>query len=419
MPCVAACRAGRSGGIDGRPRAGRARRQLEQRRAPGAARARGSRATASPSRAPPAPTAAARAPAPGRAPSSGSRPAACRTASCSSSTTISPGRASGAKTAERVPITTGASPLRARAPGAQPLRSVQPGVQHRERRAEALGEARHQLRRERDLRHQHQRLLAARARRAAIARRYTSVLPLPVTPCSRNGAKRPAAAAIASMARPCSGVGSGPAPRATWSARCAGPAATCERAVTQPRCSSSRRCSRQRGDSAASAAASAAASRRSSASTISRRRAARAGSGGSSPARAAALSVQRSSVAERVGAGAQRGRQRRGDHLAGRMVVVVGGPAQQLEQRRDRCTGASSMSAIAARSLAAGQRRTLVATLDQHADDPPTPERHPDSHARTAGGRRRRRAAPGSRTGAAAGRRRRAEDRRSSVGPLM
>ena len=33
--------------------------------------------------------------------------------SCSSSTTMRPGRASGAKMAERVPITTGADPLRA------------------------------------------------------------------------------------------------------------------------------------------------------------------------------------------------------------------------------------------------------------------------------------------------------------------
>ena len=47
------------------------------------------------------------------------------------------------------------------APGRQPLGVGQRGVQQRQRHGEALAEARHQLRRETDLRHQHQRALSA------------------------------------------------------------------------------------------------------------------------------------------------------------------------------------------------------------------------------------------------------------------
>ena len=62
-------------------------------------------------------------------------------------------------------------------------------MQHRDRHREALAKARHELRRESDLRHQHQRALAACAAQCSTACRYTSVLPLPVMPYSRKGAK--------------------------------------------------------------------------------------------------------------------------------------------------------------------------------------------------------------------------------------
>ncbi len=61
--------------------------------------------------------------------------------------------------AERVPMTMAASPLRAQ-PNRQPLAVVQPGVQHIYRRVEALAKAGDGLRRQADFRHQHQRLSA-------------------------------------------------------------------------------------------------------------------------------------------------------------------------------------------------------------------------------------------------------------------
>ena len=111
-------------------RPGRAADPLGQGEAPIAAgfrRAASSRATASPSRAGPARLRAGRARRPGRAPSSARLPAACTTASCSSSTTIRPSRGSGANTARRVPRTRSARPscaasqLRRRCAGVRPL----------------------------------------------------------------------------------------------------------------------------------------------------------------------------------------------------------------------------------------------------------------------------------------------------------
>ena len=60
-------------------------------------------------------------------------------------------------------------------------------MQHHDPAAEAVLEALEQLRRERDLGHEHQGLTrtpraTSSASAAAIACRYTSVLPLPVTP---------------------------------------------------------------------------------------------------------------------------------------------------------------------------------------------------------------------------------------------
>ena len=76
--------------------------------------------------------------------------------------TIRPASGSGRNTAERVPTTTRASPRAARRPGARALAVAQPRVQRVHRHAEARAEARQRLRGQADLRHQHQRLLAAR-----------------------------------------------------------------------------------------------------------------------------------------------------------------------------------------------------------------------------------------------------------------
>ena len=70
---------------------------------------------------------------------------------------MSPSSGTGANTAERVPSTRRAVAAEGAAPGDQPLMVGEPGVQHRHRRVEALAEPRHQLRRQPDLRHQHQR----------------------------------------------------------------------------------------------------------------------------------------------------------------------------------------------------------------------------------------------------------------------
>ena len=126
-------------------------------------RSRATRARASRSRARPERRRAARASARGRGPSSGIPPAACRKQSCSSSTTTRPSAGIGVKTAERVPITTGALPERAprarpraRAPSASEECSATTGAARRSRKRAD------ELRRQRDLRHQHERAAARR-----------------------------------------------------------------------------------------------------------------------------------------------------------------------------------------------------------------------------------------------------------------
>ena len=76
---------------------------------------------------------------------------------------MTPSDGTGAKTAERAPTTTGASPGRDPLALVAPLRLGQRRVQHRDAIAEALAEPAERLRRERDLRHEHDRA-AARAR---------------------------------------------------------------------------------------------------------------------------------------------------------------------------------------------------------------------------------------------------------------
>ena len=102
----------------------------------------------------------ARAAPPCRGRGSESRPAACRSRRVPRRPRSGPRRGSGANTAERVPISTPAWPLRGRQPGGQALGVGKAGVQHRHGGAEARPKARLGLRREADFRHQHQRLPA-------------------------------------------------------------------------------------------------------------------------------------------------------------------------------------------------------------------------------------------------------------------
>ena len=81
-------------------------------------------------------------------------------------------------------------------------RGVSARVEDRHLVAEAGAEARDELRRERDLGDEHDRAACRAARAAAMARRYTSVLPEPVTPWRRKVAARASASARADRARP-------------------------------------------------------------------------------------------------------------------------------------------------------------------------------------------------------------------------
>ena len=87
--------------------------------------------------------------------------------SCSSSTQIRPSPRTGAKIAERAPTTTRASPLAMRSRSSRRSASVSPEWMQRDARAEAGAEAPDRLRRQRDLRHEHDRAEAALERRAA------------------------------------------------------------------------------------------------------------------------------------------------------------------------------------------------------------------------------------------------------------
>ena len=82
-------------------------------------------------------------------------------ASCSSSTTTSPSRSTGAKIAERAPTTMRAAPDCDACTLVAPLGLRQPGVQNRDAIAEACAEPPDRLRRERDLRHEDDRREAA------------------------------------------------------------------------------------------------------------------------------------------------------------------------------------------------------------------------------------------------------------------
>ena len=97
-----------------------------------------------------------------------------------------------------------------------PLGLGEAGVEHRDAVAEARAEAAERLRRQRDLRHEHDRA-APRASAASHARMYTSVLPLPVAPCEENVAAAAReqlsmrASARSCVSESCSGGGLGAA----------------------------------------------------------------------------------------------------------------------------------------------------------------------------------------------------------------
>ena len=133
---------------------------------------------------------------------------------------IRPASGSGRNTAERVPTTTRASPrrqaaqVRARSPSDSPECRAWMGTPRRARnRLSSCGV--------RPISGTSTNACRSRDRQSLIAFRYTSVLPLPVTPSSRNGANPARAARIASTATCCSGCSKGPG-RGSGAARAAG-----------------------------------------------------------------------------------------------------------------------------------------------------------------------------------------------------
>ena len=101
---------------------------------------------------------------------------------------------SGEKTADRVPTTMSMSPRGCDATGRGARRPRGRCAAPPRASPNTSRNTRRDGRRQRNLRHQHQHLPAARATSAA-SRRYSSVLPLPVTPCSSatwNAPPRPA-----------------------------------------------------------------------------------------------------------------------------------------------------------------------------------------------------------------------------------
>ena len=99
-------------------------------------------------------------------------------------------RRAGADDDSRLPAVRRAPGIAAQAAGSAECMTTTPALK---RRAEALDE----LRRQRDFGHQHQHLAAAGPSAAAMTCKYTSVLPLPVTPYNRCAANRPSDAVIA------------------------------------------------------------------------------------------------------------------------------------------------------------------------------------------------------------------------------
>ena len=111
----------------------------------------------------------------------------------------------GANTADRVPTTTSTSPRRMRCHWSCRSPSDSAECWMATRSPKRVAQRGRDGGRQRDLGHQHQHAPAIGAHRRCASRRYTSVLPLPVTPCS---SATPKARAAASVAQPRAGRGS-------------------------------------------------------------------------------------------------------------------------------------------------------------------------------------------------------------------
>ena len=162
-----------------------------------------------------------------------------------------------------------------------------------------------------------------------MSRRYTSVLPLPVMPCSRNVPAVPRPAATAVTAACCPGSSSGPATRSV--------APPAERGVStsalamKPRASRARAASRQRAGALLELGRRGRAGRQQPEQGALLRRAARLAGG---PGRRARGRRQPAFLARRGRrTEAQRPGECGGEHRADRVVVVLRCPAEQLEQR--------------------------------------------------------------------------------------
>ena len=196
--------------------------------------------------------------------------------------------------------------------------------------AEAAPESIDELRRQRDFRHQHQRLAAVPRCAAAITRRYTSVLPLPVTPYSRCTANLPSVAVIARRLAICASV----------SGYLAGRTARHWRTLGAGR-RSSRRPSRAPpgllkcpGLNGSTSSATVAPSLRRQATRAAPAAAVRAWLGSANCRRPAAVRRPTPMAFARRLAAAQADRQRRRQDFPDGVVIVLGRPTQQVEGNR-------------------------------------------------------------------------------------
>ncbi len=252
-------------------------------------------------------------------------------------------------------------------------------MQHGERRIEARGEARDELRRQRDLGHQHQRLLAARHDRFDRAQVDLGLAAagdaVQQERCERCRAPR------RSRQWRCVARVSG-----SWPAVLAAPA-TAERGrqsiLSQP-CHPAALLEFPHVVAPAGRDRRGRPPRRGRAAQECDQVAQAAGPRGQRRQRAGARrGAQGPAFLGFVGAGpaAQRGGQCGGDHFAGRVTVVVRRPAQQLQQRgvEDGLLVDQPVGRLELRRRASPNDR---GSLDQHADDAATTERYPEADAR-------------------------------------
>ena len=162
---------------------------------------------------------------------------------------------------------------------------------------------------------------------AAMTRRYTSVLPLPVTPYSRCAANLPSVAVIASTTCDCASVRVTSLGRGSNGAGCAGASS----AATQPRSASLLKCPGLNGSTSSAAVAPSRSARNASSA---RCRGARFAAGSAKlPASRSGQRPTPMAFARRLAA-SQADRQRRRHDFPDGVVIILRRPAQQVEGDR-------------------------------------------------------------------------------------